>query len=231
MQARYRKRYGSAPRQTNTTSVPGGGTNQPFLSPQETSDAGVYAPWAAQQANLPVPNPGTAGAAAAAQGLPQFDPLLDPTYAAGTVTYGYTDKDGYHPGTLVQHTQNEADYQRHQIGQSYGYDANGNLITSGADLNPYAQAAVMKRHYDAMTRGTLNSYAANGQLYSGALQNASDANDFNYGLSADQLKRATQGAYHGQDLAVQGAQDNSIANLLNLLGPAYANFLAGQRGS
>lgn len=165
-----------------------------------------------------------------------FNPELDPSYTGAEGIYGYTDKDPtgadvYHPGTLVKHAQNQADYQGHQIGQSYGYDAQGNVITSGADLNPYAQAAILKRNYDNSVRGTTNSYASQGQLYSGALKNAQGSNDFSYGQSSDASKRAAQGAYNSAASGVTNAQDQSIAQLAALLGPAYANFLASQRGS
>jgi hypothetical protein len=89
-------------------------------------------------------------------------PLGDVGYAAGdsAVTNANT------------HAAAERDYQYHNIGQQTGYDSSGNLITSGGDLNPYAQAALLKRNYDASVRGTTNNYAAQGQLYSGAIKNA-----------------------------------------------------------
>lgn len=151
----------------------------------------------------------------------KFDPYGDASYAAGAsaVTNANT------------HAGAERDYQQHAGAQAYGIDANGNPVTSGADLNPYAQAAIMKRNYDNSVRGTNNSYAAQGQLYSGARLNAQDANDFNYGASSDALKRQAQGFYHGQDLNVQNTADSGIAQLAALLGPAFANFLATQRGT
>jgi hypothetical protein len=61
----------------------------------------------------------------------------------------------------------------------------------------------MKRNYDNSVRGTNNSYAAQGQLYSGALKNAQASNDYNYGLQSDQTQRAAQNAYHSQHLAIR----------------------------
>jgi hypothetical protein len=55
--------------------------------------------------------------------------------------------------------------------QNFGYDAQGNLITGGANYDPYSQAMVLQRNYDNTKRGTVNNYAAQGQLYSGALLN------------------------------------------------------------
>src|SRR4051812_2620350 len=117
----------------------------------------------------------------------QFNPLGDVGYAAGdsAVTNANT------------HAAAERDYQYHNIGQQTGYDSSGNLITSGGDLNPYAQAALLKRNYDASVRGTTNNYASQGQLYSGAIQNAQNTNAFNYGASSDQLQRSAASQYHG----------------------------------
>jgi hypothetical protein len=150
-----------------------------------------------------------------------FDPYGDVSYAAGAsaVTNANT------------HAGAERDYQYHQGAQNYGYDSSGNLITGGADLNPYAQAALLKRNYDNAVRGTTNSYASQGQLYSGALKNQQATNDFQYGASSDQLKRAAQAFYHGQDVNVQNTADAGIAQLAALLGPTFANFLAQQRGT
>jgi hypothetical protein len=149
-----------------------------------------------------------------------FDPMLDPTYAAA-----YSGVQNAN-----QHAQANYDYQGHSIGQQYGYDSGGGLISSGADLNPYAVAAVMKRNYDNSVRGTNNSYAAQGQLYSGALKNAQASNDYNYGLQSDQTQRAAQNAYHNSQLSLQGTQDAGSAQLAALIGPALASFLANQKG-
>lgn len=152
---------------------------------------------------------------------PTFDPYGDVGYAASSsaVTNANT------------HAGAERDYQYHNIAQQTGYDSSGNLITSGGDLNPYAQAALLKRNYDASVRGTTNNYAAQGQLYSGAIKNAQATNDFNYGASSDQLQRSAASQYHGQDMNVQNTADAGISQLAALLGPTFANFLNAQRGS
>lgn len=57
---------------------------------------------------------------------------------------------------------------------NYGYtqDAGGNLAFD--PTNPYSQAAILKRNYEQSRAGTGISLAAQGQLYSGAYQNAQD---------------------------------------------------------
>jgi hypothetical protein len=149
----------------------------------------------------------------------KFDPMLDPSYAGA-----YSNVTGAN-----ERAQAERGYQGHVYGQQYGYDQNGNLITSGADLNPYAQAAVMKRNYDISTKGTQTSYANRNDLFSSAYGNAQAANQFNYGLSSDQLQRAAQAAYHNANLSVQNTADAGQAQLASLLPQAFAAFLAGQQ--
>ena len=145
-----------------------------------------------------------------------FDPMGDVGYAAA---YNQTQ-------TANQHAQAERDYQYGVGAQTYGINAQGQFDST----NPYAQAAVMKKRYDESVRGTNNSYAAAGQLYAGSRVNAQNTNDYSYGLGMDQLKRAAQGFYHGQDLNVQNVSDAGLAQLAALLGPAHAAFLQQQGG-
>lgn len=64
--------------------------------------------------------------------------------------------------------------QRQQGFLNYGYtqDAGGNLAFD--PTNPYSQAAILKRNYEQSRAGTGINLAAQGQLYSGAYQNAQD---------------------------------------------------------
>lgn len=152
----------------------------------------------------------------------KFDPYSDVGYGA--------------IGSAVEnantHATNERNYQYHQGAQSYGYDSEGRIINTAVnpDYNPYAEAGVLKKNYDNSVRGTTNSYAANGQLYSGAQINAQNTNDWNYGLSSDRLQRQANAFYHGQDQSVQNTADAGIAQLAAALGPAFSSFLAAQRG-
>lgn len=147
---------------------------------------------------------------------PKFDPMGDLSYA-GTASA---------QTNLEQHAQGEHDYQYTRGEQLYGIDPNG----ATNSLNPYAQAAILKRNYDNSVRGTNNSYAASGQLYSGARVNAQANNDFGYGQGMDQLKRAASDFYHAQDTSLQGVKDQGLFTLAQALGPAFANFLSGQKG-
>lgn len=151
-----------------------------------------------------------------------FDPLLDPGYAAAYSAVGNAN----------QHAQAEHDYQYGRGQQVYGVNYNGDVLgDKSGGYNPYSQAAILKRNYVNSVRGTTNSYASSGQLYSGALKNAQAGNDLRYGQNFDQLKRAASDFYHGQDQTVQNVADQGVSQLAGLLGPALANFLQQQRGS
>lgn len=179
------------------------------LASDYSSKNPTWTPSAADNARLPTPI------------VPvKFDPYLDPSYAAAA-SLG---------GTRAQQAQGQLAYQAGRTAQQYGYDAQGKEITSGADLNPYAVAAVLKRNWQNSRRGTLNSYASQGQLYAGSLKNAQATNDWNYGLGADQAKRGAADAYNNANLGYQGVLDANAAQLASLLSPAFANFLASQRG-
>ena len=53
--------------------------------------------------------------------------------------------------------------------------------------NPYSQAALLQSNYQKQRRGTLNSMASGGQLYSGAHANARSANLGDYNKRRDSL--------------------------------------------
>lgn len=66
----------------------------------------------------------------------------------------------------------------------FGFTPDGQIDAS----NPFSQAALLKRNYDQSVRGTTNSMAARGQLYSGALQRQQRENRFGYDRGNFDLK-------------------------------------------
>lgn len=71
-----------------------------------------------------------------------------------------------------------------------GTDAAGNPTLAFDPTNPNSRAALLKETYDRNQRGTGTSYAASGQLYSGALKNATAYNSRQNNVAADsQLKQ------------------------------------------
>lgn len=115
------------------------------------------------------------------------------------------------------------------LGQNYGvsFDASPTAanplaatnyrVEDNVDVsNPFSKAGLLKRTYQQSRRGTTNSYAANGQLYSGALGRAQDSNTFNYLQGQDALLKNFQSTYGnlinqylaGQQAATSQQQQN-----------------------
>jgi hypothetical protein len=92
---------------------------------------------------------------------------------------------------------------------NYGYtqDAAGNLTFD--PTNPFSQAALLKRSYDQAQTGNTNSYAARGQLYSGALQNAQNESGFQYQAGSDRLTKALTD-FLARNTSAAGQNDTSL---------------------
>lgn len=84
----------------------------------------------------------------------------------------------------VQYADAQATYDRGRIQRDFGYGANGQVDPN----NPYSRAALLERNFAASQRGDTNSYAAQGQLYSGALQNKKNSTTFGYLSDSNALK-------------------------------------------
>lgn len=152
--------------------------------------------------------------------VPQFNPYADSGYILGAA------------GVNQQNTnaQGDHDYGVLRGGQTFGYDAAGHGISGGAAYNPYSQAAVLQRSYDNTKRGTTNSYAAQGQLYSGALKNAQATNAYNFNVSSDALQRGASDYYHGLDSSLQGTKTAGQTSIAQLVIDALNRFTYGQQG-
>jgi hypothetical protein len=98
----------------------------------------------------------------------------------------------------------EAAYQQGNLGFDAGYNPDGTVNTA----NPYSRAALLQLGYEDSRRGTTNSLAAQGQLYSGAMLNAQARNDFTYGANEAANRLGYQRGLHG----IQTGQLNTAAN-------------------
>lgn len=74
-----------------------------------------------------------------------------------------------------------------QVGTLANYGYGAQFDSSGAPTalafdpaNPFSRAALLRRNYQQAQSGTKNSLASRGQLYSGAMLNAQNANDRGY---------------------------------------------------
>jgi hypothetical protein len=75
-------------------------------------------------------------------------------------------------------------FQRQQLSNEYGL--------GGDTSNPYSRAAVLQANYKKSQASNVGSYAAKGQLYSGALQTAQNAATGSYNQGYDALQRSYQ---------------------------------------
>jgi hypothetical protein len=87
--------------------------------------------------------------------------------------------------------------------RQYGYTDTGDIDPN----NPFGKAQLLKRSYDQAQKGNTNSYAARGQLYSGALQRRKNEDQFNY-----QANDALMRGQYGSDMANVAGQRAAATN-------------------
>lgn len=83
-------------------------------------------------------------------------------------------------------------YELGQEAYQTGFNQNGTVNES----NPYSEAALLKENFNRATSGTLNSYASQGQHYSGAYGRMQNENGRNYSIGYNQLANQAADAYH-----------------------------------
>lgn len=118
----------------------------------------------------------------------------------------------------------DATYQRGDMAQEYGYNATGARDYS----NPYSRAALLQDTYLRSKRGSENSYAAMGQLNSGAYGRQVNETARQYDMGSDRLQRDAAGSYRNLDLGLArdaigygtGGVSQELAALLRKLGAA-----------
>lgn len=130
--------------------------------------------WAENIARIGAPpggkgQPAPTGGPAAPKPGPPLDPVAEAQKAADRRNLALSDA--------------SSTYQLGRLEQDYG-------ITDKS--NPYARAALLEESYKRDKRGTLNSYASQGQLDSGAYGRMQGENFRNYDISKDQLLRGYQ---------------------------------------
>lgn len=159
-------------------------------------------------------------------------------------------------GAVNQSLNNLQTYLTNQgqaLGLNYGVNYTGDPTTGTAGnfqidpnvdvSNPFSKAALLKKSYDQSVSGNTNSYAAQGQLYSGALQNAQNQSGLSYQQGQDALLKdfgsqfgglyqqwlQAQQAATGQltdaqaaALARAEASGNAFGQVASVAGPALA---------
>lgn len=119
-------------------------------------------------------------------------------------------------GRNVALSNSEGAYQEGNLGFDAGYNPDGSINTA----NPYSRAALYQLQYENDQRGTTNSMAAAGQLYSGAIENQRGINSSNYARNEAGNRLAYQRGLHG----IQSGRLSTMAN--NSLGVNDADFNA-----
>lgn len=180
--------YKTYPTTTTKASAP--------ASPAPTWGAAVNAP-------PPAPSPLLPDSAYTAQ-LGQNQNVYNQTAAGVTnaqnqlgLNYGVT----YTPGTIAG-----AEKKLGVPHQDASFTIDPNIDVS----NPFSRAGLLKRAFQNNVRGTTNNYASQGQLYSGALQNAQNANTFNYQQGNDALIKGFQSQY-GDTLSTLLTAGNTLS--------------------
>lgn len=157
--------------------------------------------------------PGVGGVQPGGQGpKPVAPPPPDPAYEA------YKAQQGLQAGI----SNADATYQRGNLGYESGYGANG----ARDYTNPYSQAALYEESYKRSKLGTTNSYASQGQLYSGAYGRMQGENARNESINQNSLAHQAAAGYHGIDVNQasnsinygSGNVDQGLAALLKALG-------------
>lgn len=101
----------------------------------------------------------------------------------------------------VQYADAQATYDRGRINRDYGFTSSGAVDPN----NPYSRAALMERSFKEGQRGDTNSYASQGQLYSGALQNQRNSRAFGYLSDRNSLRNEYSDALNQTGLNQLGA--------------------------
>lgn len=110
-------------------------------------------------------------------------------------------------------------YKTGQINAQYG---NLDAPQQDALSNPFSLAALAVKRYGQQQTGSTNSYAAQGQQYSSALQHQKEENLFGYNQNLAGLRQQKQGAL---DNLTAGALDRYSQAGVNLSGDALKSLL------
>ena len=109
----------------------------------------------------------------------------------------------------VGHAGATATFQRGQLAADYGFALAGNLDAS----NPFSRAALLQDSYRRAQRGTRNSFASAGQLYSGAQQRGQGETTRQFDIGFDQLVKGYQGAQGQVTLSELAAYANAAGGV------------------
>lgn len=113
-----------------------------------------------------------------------------------------------------------------QVDPTTGLAGDPSVTVTGIDAsNPYSRAALLQKSYDQTKQGNTTSYAARGQLYSGALGNAQNAAQTNFNTSSEGLRSAFNETVRQWLTGLGGARQGAGAARTDALGDLTARGL------
>lgn len=173
--------------------------------------AGIHPPRASKPPKAAAPPALTAPVSSAGVAAPEQQPLPYNSNYVGSIG----DINKQEGDTQAQINQSEASTK-----QQYGFDDQS---------NPYSRAKLLEQSYNQAKAGIGTSYAARGQLYSGATQNAYDANTSGYNQNYNSLRTSYNTAL--QDFANQRVNATNSASSARRQAEADALQAAMQQDS
>lgn len=117
-----------------------------------------------------------------------------------------------------------ATYQHQQIGQQFGYGADGKIDPT----NPYSLAALNERSFAQSRMGDRNAYASQGNLYAGSYQNAVNEREHQHSLSVNQLQNQYAAAQHGVTTGQLSAYANAGSTITDAQWQALLAKITGK---
>lgn len=168
-------------------------------------------------AHLPTPPKPTAPAAPPTSQTLPFDPIYEQTVSNNNQTR--------------DNTLGSIEYQRGRDLTDAGYvqGADGGFTLDPS--NPFSKAALLQRHYDQSQAASKNGLAAQGQLYSGALQNAQNENRFQFDQGSNANLLSLQDALQGLADRRTGAISDAAAANTGALGDSISRAIANAQAA
>lgn len=170
---------------------------------------------------------GSGGIGSAITSSPSFQPAPEPAPTYGAPSTHDAQYNNTIASLMAQRDQALAaiagNAQRLRL--NYGYTDDSHTLDPN---NPFGQAQLLKRSYDQTKTGTQNSYAARGQMTSGAYTRMQGQNLFNFQQRDDSLQKAYDQARAQLISQAAGVGSEYGSNVIGAEGDALSRALAAR---
>lgn len=159
-----------------------------------------------------------------------YRPPADPEDPRLSALYNQSVKDA---GTVRDNANYSTEYDvtrgANDLGFQVGHSATGDYTTDFSldPNNPFSKMALLQRSYEQEKSGTQNSYAAGGQLHSGAYGRMVNENQFQNDNNQQQLRNALQDLLERGRRSRAGAADDYAASTSGAATQALQMALGG----